>query len=210
MLALGNDGLNPSYVKAYEFGYTYQKKNVCLNAEFFCNNYRGIIVTLQRTLPGAVPLVQVYGNTIDGDLYGFELSGEWRATRRLRLDASYVWEQWVQQGTRTRYDPPLWNSVHLVPPQQKVGLGTRYEAAKDLFLNGRMWWVDEVEGPANFDIPPWTRFDFSATKKLGKNCEVAAGVLNAFDSRHMEAIHSTEQPLEVGERTWFVRFQANF
>jgi len=210
MLANGNEDLNSSYVKAYEFGYTYEKKHIRANAEFFWNNFRGLILSSQRTAPGAVPLVQIYGNTIDGDLYGFELSGQWQATRRLRLDAAYVWEQWVQQGTRAFNDPPLWNSIHLVPPQQKVALGARYEPIKGLALNARMWWVDEVEGPANFDIPPWTRFDFSITKKLGENCELSAGVLNAFDSRHMEAIHSVGQPVEVGERTWFVRFQAHY
>jgi len=210
MLAFGNDDLNPSYVKAYEFGYTYEKKNIRAGAEFYWNNYRGIIVSSQRTAPGAIPLVQVYGNTIDGDLYGFELSGQWQATQRLRLDAAYVWEQWVQQGTRAFNDPPLWNSVQLVPPQQKVGLGARYEPVKGLALNGRMWWVDEVVGASDFHVPPWSRFDFNVTKSLGRNSEVAVGVQNAFDSRHMEAMHSTEQPLEVGERTWFVRFQANF
>ncbi len=209
MLANGNEDLNSSYVKAYEFGYTYEKKSLRLNGEFFWNNYRGIATSSPLTAPGVFPMIYGYGNTIDGDLYGFELSGEWQATKRLRLDASYVWEQWVQQGTRTYYDTALYN-VQLVPPQQKVGLGARYEPVKGLALNGRMWWVDQVVGAFHYDVAPYARFDFSVTKSLGKNCEVAVGVQNAFDARHMEAMYYTEQPVEVGERTWFVRLQANF
>ncbi len=206
----GSEDLNPSYVKAYEFGYTYEKKRVRLNAEFFWNNYRGLISGVTQTAPGALPRIDIMQNDIDGDLYGFELSGQWQATKRLRVDGWYVWEQWVQQGTRTYANHALYNTDRAFPPQQKVSLGARYKLAKDLFLNGRMWWVDELTGWGNVRTPPWTRFDFSVAKKLGENCEVATGVLNAFDSRHPEMSTCGQQPVEVGERTWYVRFQANF
>lgn len=206
----GSEDMNASYVEAYEFGYTYEKKNLRAGAEFFWNHYRGLAASPNITAPGVFPRVGFYSNAVDGDLYGFELSGAWQATRRLRMDGFYVWEQWVQQGTRSWYDPPLTDADLSTPPQQKVSLGARYEAAKDLFLNGRMWCVDEVETFGDVYVPSWTRFDFSATRKLGKNCEVTVGVLNAFDARHAEMNTFGQQPMEVGERTWFVRFQANF
>jgi len=209
LISSGSDDVDASYVNAYEFGYTYEKKSLRLNAEFYWNDYSGIASTVNQTAPGAVPRISMYENAIDGDLYGLELSGEWKATKTLRLDASYVWEQWVQDGTRSWYDPPLWQTDMSVPPQQKVGLGARYEPVAGLFLNARMWWVDEVRTMST-TVPPWTRFDFSVTKKLGKHCEVSAGVLNAFESRHLEMTTFGQQAVEVGERMWFIRFQASF
>jgi len=204
----GNEDVNASYIKAYEAGYTYEKKPVRLNAEFFWNDYRGLVLPPPMYGPGVLPVVWLYRNQLGGDLYGYELSGEWQATRQLRLDANYVWEMWVQSTAETWYTPNLaWANV-AIPPMQKVGVGARYELLKDLILNGRMWWVDEAQHLEK--VPPWTRFDFTVIKKFGKRFELAAGVQNAFESRHPEMTMFGEVPVEVGERTWFVRFQTSF
>jgi len=210
MLLRGNHDLNPTYVKAYEFGYAYEKQPVRLGADFFWNNYRGIVAGVPQTAPGALPAILVFGNQIDGDLYGIELSGRWRATERLQLDASYVWEQWVQQGTRSWTVRDLTTTDRTMPPQQKVMVGAQYEPADGLFLSGRMFWVDERSGPDGASLSPYARFDFGVTKKLGEHCEVSAGVLDAFDPRHDEAHSRSEQPVEAAERTWYVQFQANY
>ena len=207
---LGNEDLNASYVKAYEFGYIYQKGPVRADVEFFWNNYRGLIQTIPRTGPGVFPAVFRLGNGLDGDLYGFELTGAWQATERLRLDGFYVWEQWVQSGTRTFWRRGLTTTGGLTPPQQRLGLGARFAPCPDLVLHGRMWWVDEVHGDGGRRIPPYARFDFNVTRKLGEKSEVAVGVLNAFDPRHPEADLVGSPLLEVGERTWYVRFQTRF
>lgn len=55
MLLRGNHDLNPTYVKAYEFGYAYEKQPVRLGADFFWNNYRGIVAGVPQTAPGALP-----------------------------------------------------------------------------------------------------------------------------------------------------------
>ena len=210
LLLQGNPDIESSYVQAYEFGYAYEKKNLRLGADFFWNDYRGISAPVLLSAPGALPIVTMFDNSIDGDLYGVELSGQWQATRRLRLDASYVWEQWVQRGTRSATSPALEASGRLSPPQQKVGLGARYEPAAGLFLNGRMWWVDASGTSNGTPVPPYARFDFTVSKELGKHCEVSVGVLNAFDPRHLEGGESSQRVVESGERMWFVRFQASF
>jgi iron complex outermembrane receptor protein len=211
LLVNGNEDLNASYVNAYEFGYTYERKRTRLNFEFFFNDYRGIMAAAQQSLPGAIPVRTVYQNAIDGHLYGWELSGQWRVARTVRLDASYVWEQWVQREEPRTFDVPyLWATDLAIPPQQKVGLGARWEPLKGLTVAGRMWWVSGVTLFGPVEIPPYARFDFSVAKKLGDHFEVAAGVLNAFDPHHQEMGTAPGVPLEVGERTWFVRLQANF
>ncbi len=210
LLFQGNPDIESPCVQAYEFGYAYEKKNLRLGADFFLNDYRGIIAPVLRSAPGVLPIVQMLDNSIDGDLYGVELSGRWQATRRLRLDASYVWEQWVQDGTRSATNPALETTGRLSPPQQKIGLGARYEPAAGLFLNGRMWWVDASGTADGAPVPPYARFDFTVSKELGKHCEVSVGVLNAFDPRHLEGGETSQRIVESGERMWFVRFQANF
>ena len=70
--------------------------------------------------------------------------------------------------------------------------------------------MDEIRGTDGVAVPPYARFDFGAARKLGEHCEVAVGVINAFDPRHPEVTDSSLQPVEVGERMWYVRFQANF
>lgn len=204
----GNEDIHAAYIKAYEFGYTWERKNLRLNGEFFWNNYRGSVVGCPLTAP-AFPLNLLFQNEIDGDLYGVELSGQWQATQRLRLDGAYVWERWEKDG-RTTWFHPDWPGIDLaIPPRNKVTVGARYEPAKDLFLTGRMWWVDEIRD--NFgERPPYARFDFNVAKRLGDHSEVAVGVLNAFDSRHPEAATGGHNIVEVGERTWYVRFQTNF
>jgi outer membrane receptor protein involved in Fe transport len=164
--AVGSEDLNSTYIKAYEFGYSYQKERLRLGAEFFWNNYRGIITPARLSPVPVVPDLRQNRNALDGDLYGFELTGSWQATDRLSLDGWYVWETWVQQGTRTRQQGSLTSTDLAYPPQQKVSVGARYELAKDLFANGRMWWVDEVKATAGADIDPYARFDFGVTKRL--------------------------------------------
>jgi len=39
---------------------------------------------------------------------------------------------------------------------------------------------------------------------------LGVGVLNAFDPRHGEMRSSGQEVVEVGERTWYIRFQADF
>ncbi|MFO8014757.1 MAG: TonB-dependent receptor [Phycisphaerae bacterium] len=209
-LTRGNEDANASYVKAYEFGYTYQREWLRLGAEFFWNNYRGLIGPVTQTPVGAVPRIDVFQNAVDGDLYGFELTGTWQATDRLRLDGWYVWEQWVRSGTRAPGDQPIHAAEQAVPPQQKVGLGARYQLADGLAANARFWWVDEVMGWNANRIPPWSRCDINVAKQLGEHCELTVGVMNAFDGRHRELNTAVEEPVEVGERTWYVRFQAKF
>jgi len=60
-LVFGNEDLNASCVKAYEFGYTYQRQTLRLNAEFFWNNYRGTISGVTQTAPGAMPRIDTLG-----------------------------------------------------------------------------------------------------------------------------------------------------
>ncbi len=207
---LGSEDLNASYIKAYEFGYTYEAKAVRLGAEFFWNNYRGLAQTVAQTPPGAFPVVHQHENSGDGDLYGFELTGRWQATKRLALDAAYVWEQWVQHGTRTYTEPALVETSLMAPPQQRVTLGSSYALLDGLTLNGWMTWVDEVHGQNAVRIAPYSRFDFNAVADLGHEAALTVGVQNAFDSRHAEAVGSGLPLMEVGERTWYVRFQKHW
>jgi len=207
VVVAGNEDLNASYVNAYEFGYTFEQKRTRLNFEFFYNDYRGIMAAVQRSLPGAVPVRNVYDNCVDGYLFGYEVSGDWRVTRSVRLDASYVWERWMQYN---RPPPHLWATDLAIPPRQKVGLGAHWEPLQGLTLTGRMWWVSEATVYGPVDIPPYTRFDFGVSKKINDHFEVAAGVLNAFDPHHLEMGTTPYDLLEVGERTWYVRLQANF
>ena len=205
---LGNENLNATYVKSFELGYTYEKKNLRLNAEFFYDDYRGIMATVQQTAAGVIPVVKQYMNVVDGHLYGFELSGQYQVSKNVRVDGSYVWEKWVQSSDRAVATPL--NADTALPPQQKVGAGVSWEPLPGLTLNGRMWWVGEITTYGPTRIPAYSRFDFNVAKKLGKNCEVALGVQNAFDSRHLEMTNFGFEPLEVGERTVFVRFQEHF
>ena len=206
----GSEDLNSTYVKAYEFGYTFQQGGLRLGAEFFWNNYRGIIAPATLSPPGAVPQLRGNRNVIDGDLYGFELTGTWQATDRLILDGWYAWETWVQQGTRTRTQGSLTGPDLAYPPRQKVSVGARYELAEGLSANARMWWVDEIKAADAVHVDPYARFDFGVTKRLGERCELGVGVLNAFDPRHGEMRSSGQEVVEVGERTWYIRFQADF
>lgn len=218
---MGSTDLNASYVKAYEFGYTYHRDNLKLNAEFFWNRYRGLMrlatTSLESPFAG-IPFLpaelqalefqtQQFRNEVDGDLYGIELSGKWQATERLRLDGWYVWEQYVQRH------PSGGRLSHVLahpPPQQKVSLGARYEPVDSLFLNGRMWWVDELEFTAARSVDPYARFDFNVAKQFGERAEIAIGVQNAFDERHPEVQDTFGTLREVGERTFFIRFQTKF
>jgi len=199
--------LNSAYVNAYEFGYTHEKRSVRLNAEFFWNQYRGMVGAADAT--GVFPVTMRFANEVDGELYGVELSGEWKVTKRLRLSAAYVWEQWIQEGSLS--DEGSIEATGIVrPPQNKVTVGAKYEPADGLTLHGNMFWVDKVYDANADPTPAYARFDFGVTKKLGKNCELGAGVLNAFDPSHPEVSTNAAAPLEVGPRTWYIRFQANY
>ncbi len=212
----GRRDVNAAYIKAYEFGYTYQLPNLRLDADFFWNNYRGIMTSLFTAPAGAVPQTQAFFNNIDGDLYGVELGAQWQATEHLRLGGWTVWEQWVNQGSRSRLEEPLTDTDSVNPPQVKVFFEALYEPVEGLDLHGRMWWVDEVKtafearGLPHVTVPAYARFDFGVSKDLGDGAEVAAGVLNAFDSRHLELRTFGIEPVEVGERTWYVRFQKHW
>jgi len=73
---------------AYELGYRHQSGSVALSVATFYNRYSGLRSLEQVSPPTAFPVV--IGNGQDGESYGAEVTGDYRATTRWRLHVGYT------------------------------------------------------------------------------------------------------------------------
>jgi iron complex outermembrane receptor protein len=194
---LGNPGIKPETVVAYEAGYRQRlASNLTLDtATFFNVNHR--LQTVSASDPVLVLVPQphffttlLYGNGFRANTAGVELAASWKPAKALLLAGGYTWMQaqlvQTQPGEVGLYD--TWST-----PQNAYTGSLSWRFA-------RTWSLDTLAAhtgslPAGFalasssfsdQVPAFTRLDLRLKRKVGRFMELEAGGTNLLAPRHVE------------------------
>lgn len=206
----GNPNLESEVLTAYELGYRIKPiERLSFDLAVFYNDYDQLITPVQGTpyfeptpTPGHLVVPSVYQNSSSvQQTYGGELLGEWSATDRLKLTASYTFIQ-----------------THLTPnvtvdsnPQNQFQLHSYLNLPQHIGLDAAVYYVDQITAPlgtGSVRIPSYVRVDLGATWRPTKSLELGVYGQNLLDGSHVEftsykTTAITEIPRSVmGRITW--------
>jgi iron complex outermembrane receptor protein len=219
---IANPDLEPETLRGWEAGVDYHSAALRLSATYFLYNISDMIATytVNANSPNKPPQVTVicgivvngafsncagatavkyYTNDQDGQSHGVELTGHWRVSDELTMDASYTHTETYLTSHGSVVTDPLGVQLVAVP--------------KDVALVGATWRpMDKVRtyaearyiGPMLIDTTSVPNtvfgqggnviFNASASYAWSKAIEVSATVVNLFDRDYSENAYTYNQP----------------
>ncbi|NEV64305.1 TonB-dependent receptor plug domain-containing protein [Thiorhodococcus minor] len=205
--------LDSEILIAYELGYRWRPAEVIgLDVSLFYNDYDELRTleteTLQLELDPYPRWVQsiTTANLLRGQSYGIELVGDWRPSRRSRVQAWYSAMRMSLQQDAHSNDPTALTPEEQFPQQQaglRVGVDLRHDLELDLF--GRF--VDQL--PA-YGVDAYTELDVRLGWHVNPRVTLALVGRNLLNPSHRE--YGSEFLAESGrliEREAFLRIEIN-
>jgi iron complex outermembrane receptor protein len=150
---------------AYELGYRHLARALGVSVATFYSHYHGLRSLEETNPPQAFPIV--IGNGQDGEAYGAELTGDYRATDRWTLRAGYTELRvhiWAVPGSTDRSS----GSGESHDPERQFTVASSLTLPAALRLDGVLRYVGEL---ANQQVPAYTelnaRLTWQPTTALG-------------------------------------------
>jgi iron complex outermembrane recepter protein len=183
----GNSSFESETLIAYELGYRAQLgKKISGSLSAFYNDYNNLR-SLSATPTTFVPLF--WGNNLEGDTWGFELSADYQMLDWWRLHGGYDF---------------LKENIHVKPGQTDLdnGLGETADPENQVFLRSSMdlpWrteldtsfrWIDTVHnnnGGTAGTVPAYAEMDVRLGWHVTKNLEISIVGQNLLHDQHPEA-----------------------
>jgi iron complex outermembrane recepter protein len=215
-----NDGNTDSEeLIAYEMGYRY-KYNSQLNfdiSSYYFDYNRLIEFTVGNTFFEATPspahlvLPFKFENSLEGEVYGVELSGQWQPFTNWRLSGSYTFSKIDLRPTKSNVFIP--QSVggegdldaegepnHILNVRSYLNLPYKLE------FDTLFYYVSEN---STLNIPSYSRVDLRLGWKPTKNFELSLVGQNILDNSHLELTELLEAETET-ERSFYFKATYNF
>jgi iron complex outermembrane receptor protein len=190
---------NPNFVSetliAYELGYRAQLGDkVSVSLSTFYNDYND----LRSTSPTPTstyypyPLPDVFGNNVEGDTYGLELSGTYQVLERWRLHAGY---DLLKEDIHVKPGQVDVDGGHFdtADPQQQFSIRSSMNLTRSVDLDAALRWVDELriaqsptDGPTQGTVPSYVELDARIGWRVNKHIELALVGQNLLHERHVE------------------------
>ncbi len=215
-----NEGVSdPEELLAYEMGYRYN-----VNSKFYFDltgyffDYNEIIefkVQSSSIQTSPIPHLIIPGsqdNTVEGEVYGFELAAQWQPRNNLRLSLGYTFAQ-------IDLRPTLPNTF--IPADFGVTEGDlESEGEPDHILNARSYLnltpdlkLDSffflVSKHSTRGVPMYTRFDMRLGWEPNENFELSLVGQNLFDPSHPESNELLERATET-QRSFYAKGTLRF
>jgi len=192
---IGNPNFDAETLIAYELGYRVRPvDSLTLSLATFYNDYDKL-----RSVNGAFP-AQVIANDFEGETYGVELSGNWRATGWWRFRGGYTYLQKDLRATSPTANPSVREgndpeNQFLV--QSIVDLPAHFQ----FDVVGR--YVDTLANP---NVPSYFTCDVRVAWRYKDSLEISLVGQNLWDNQHPEfgaAAARQEIPRSIyGKVTW--------
>jgi len=206
-LGTSNSTFESETVIAYELGYRAQLgKKVSTSLSAFYNDYNNLR-SLNYTPTTILPLY--WGNNLEGDTYGFELSADYQILGWWRLHGGYdlLKETIHPKPGQTDLDNGLNETAD---PQQQVFLRSSMDLPCRTELDANARWIDTVHnnnGPTPGTVPSYFELDTRLAWEATKNIELSIVGQNLLQAQHPEAGFpgSTQEQIVrsvYGEITW--------
>jgi iron complex outermembrane receptor protein len=194
-LLAGNPDFISETVIAYELGYRAQLgSKVSVSLSTYYNEYsnlRSISPTPTNSYyPLALP--DVFGNNLEGDTYGMEVSGNYQILENWRLHAGYNLLQehiHVRPGQVDLDD----GRYETADPQQQFSIRSSMNLTRKIDFDADLRWVDELhivesptDGPTLGTIPSYFELNARIGWRVNKHFELALVGQNLVHNHHVE------------------------
>jgi vitamin B12 transporter len=188
--ALGNPDLKPERARTWDAGFDLRLgDDLKVQATYFHHQY---LDQIAYKVVSFSPFVGTYENLGETEAQGFEFSGEWRPSERLRLTSSYT-ALTSRVLTSTSTDPLLAVGQELLRrPRHQASLTAegalaRATLAATLVTMGRRADSDFL-GLGLTENPGFTRVDVRGAVRLNPHARILAAVENLFDATYQEVL----------------------
>ena len=165
----GNNKLKPETNNAFEVGANYHTDRYSLDATLFDNKVKNLI-----ELTGPIT-DRSYKNVSEARLKGLELASAINLTQKLQLKTSYQYlDAKDGDGNALKHRPKhsVSSSLSWDLKQWKLNLGAEY-VSKQVIEHNRV----------SSNVPGYTLWNATMSKKINKHLEVSAGIDNLTDIR---------------------------
>jgi iron complex outermembrane recepter protein len=178
---------------AYELGYRLQHRAMTMSLATFYNQYEGLRSLEQTNPPAASPLV--FGNGLDGESYGAEVTAEYRVADAWRVRVGYT-EMRINIWSKPTSTDTSGGSTENHSPNRQFSVNSSVDLPADLRLDGGLRYVGEI---ANQQVPGYAELDarltWSPTAQLG----LSVVGQNLLHRRHAEfGTPTTRREIERG------------
>ncbi len=213
---IANPDLAPETLTGWEVGSDYRKGPLSLSATYFMYDIKDMIATYTAkagsapaqvqlicggaALPGCGGAAKYYTNDQDGRSHGIELSGNWRISHDLSLDAWYTHTETYLTRHGGIVTDPL--NVQLAGvPKDLASIGANWKPTPRLrtfaevrYIGAMLLDTTSNSSTMRFGQGSSTIVNASATYALEKTVDVFGSVVNLFDRGYSENTYAYNQP----------------
>ncbi len=213
---IANPDLAPETLTGWEVGSDYRKGPLSLSATYFMYDIKDMIATYTAkagsapaqvqlicggaALPGCGGAAKYYTNDQDGRSHGIELSGNWRISHDLSLDAWYT----HTETYLTRHDGIVTDPLNVQlagVPKDLASIGANWKPTPRLrtfaevrYIGAMLLDTTSNSSTMRFGQGSSTIVNASATYALEKTVDVFGSVVNLFDRGYSENTYAYNQP----------------
>jgi iron complex outermembrane receptor protein len=183
----GNSSFESETLIAYELGYRAQmSKKLSGSLSAFYNDYDNLR-SLSDTTTTIVPLF--WGNNLEGDTWGFELSADYQILDWWWLHGGYDFlkENIHVKSGQTDFDDALGETAD---PENQVFLRSSMDLPWRTELDTSFRWIDTIHnnnGGVVGTVPAYAEMDFRLAWHATKNLEISVVGQNLLHDQHAEA-----------------------
>jgi iron complex outermembrane receptor protein len=194
-LLSGNPDFVSETVLAYELGYRAQLgSKVSTSASAFYNVYNDLrsVSSTPTSFLYPLSLPDYFGNDLEGDTYGLELSANYQVLENWRLHAGYdlLKEDIHSKPGHVDVDGARFETAD---PQQQFSIRSSLSLTRDVDLDATLRWVDELhivqsptDGPALGTIPSYFELGARIAWRVTKHLELSLVGENLLHAHHVE------------------------
>ncbi|MCQ8179826.1 TonB-dependent receptor [Methylomonas sp. SURF-1] len=207
----GGDSFKSETALSYELGYRFfPNRSFNLDTALFYSDYAHLSTTEPQppiAVGGGVLVPFQIANMAEGETYGWETSLNWRASEIWRLQGSYS-----LFGIAIHRDPQSLDSSAEIAEgnssRHRFNLSSYLNLPYQLELDGHWYYTDRL---AN-GVPAYHRLDLRLGWQPNLHLELAAGVQNLLDNRHLEFIPPLDNPVLSSEfeRNYYLKATLRF
>jgi iron complex outermembrane receptor protein len=214
-----NSGLKPEVLLAYELGYRIKandKLNFDITAYYF--DYDNLVDLNDGTPIFDVPgppvhdIIPVFlDNSVEGEIYGVELSGQWQVLRNWRISGSYTFaEIQLRPFPGAPLDPFAFNSQGDLltegEPKHIFNIRSYLNLPHNLEFDTFYYYVSKNSSQS---IPEYGRLDVRLGWKPMKNVDLSFVAQNLLDPSHPELNELLEVASET-QRSYYLKATFKF
>ena len=208
-VVFGNHNFDSEDLTAYELGYRVEPaKNFSIDTAIFYNSY-GSIESLSPGAPiigSPIVIPLTFGNQINGETYGAEISPAWQVTDRWRLVGSYsLLEAKFQAENKSVIGVA---AVQGSAPKNQAQVRSYFDVTRNLQFNSGIYYVGRVDA---YHLSGYISTDLNLVWHPREAMELSVGVVNLFDNHHPEFSSSGSEGLpSQTPRTFYAAMSYKF